>query len=193
LKVLIIDNYDSFVYNLAQYVGELGAKLLVYRNDQLTLKKALRLKPDRIIISPGPGIPSHPKYFGVCSQIIRYLSPKVPTFGVCLGHQGIVWAFGGKIIKASRVMHGKTSFIWHDSRGVFKGLESPLEVARYHSLIAEKTSLPRCLAVTAVSLDSGEIMGVRHMEYPIEGVQFHPESILTHHGKQMVKNFLDGW
>jgi anthranilate synthase component 2 len=193
MKVLVIDNYDSFVYNLAQYVGELGAEPLVYRNDQLTLKKALRLKPDKIIISPGPGTPSQPRYFGVCSQIIRHLSPKVPTLGVCLGHQGIVWTFGGRIVRAGRVMHGKTSPVWHDGRGVFKGVENPIQATRYHSLVAERASLPRCLAVTAVSLDDGEIMGVRHVEYPIEGVQFHPESIMTRGGKQMVKNFLDGW
>jgi len=193
MKVLVIDNYDSFVYNLAQYVGELGAEPLVYRNDQLTLKKALRLKPDKIIISPGPGTPSQPRYFGVCSQIIRHLSPKVPTLGVCLGHQGIIWTFGGKIVRAGRVMHGKTSLVWHDGRGVFKGVENPIQATRYHSLVAERASLPKCLAVTAVSLDDGEIMGVRHVEYPVEGVQFHPESILTRGGKQMVKNFLDGW
>jgi len=193
MKVLVIDNYDSFVYNLAQYVGELGAEPLVYRNDQLTLKKALRLKPDKIIISPGPGTPSQPRYFGVCSQIIRHLSPKVPTLGVCLGHQGIVWTFGGRIVRAGRVMHGKTSPVWHDGRGIFKGVENPIQATRYHSLVAERASLPRCLAVTAVSLDDGEIMGVRHVEYPIEGVQFHPESILTRGGKRMVKNFLDWW
>jgi anthranilate synthase component 2 len=193
MKVLVIDNYDSFVYNLAQYVGELGAEPLVYRNDQLTLKKALRLRPDKIIISPGPGTPSQLKYFGVCSQIIRHLSPQVPTLGVCLGHQGIIWTFGGKIVRAGRVMHGKTSLVWHDGRGIFKGVENPIQATRYHSLVAERASLPRCLAVTAVSLDDGEIMGVRHVEYPIEGVQFHPESILTRCGKQIVKNFLDGW
>jgi anthranilate synthase component 2 len=193
MKVLVIDNYDSFVYNLAQYVGELGAEPLVYRNDQLTLKKALRLKPDKIIISPGPGIPSQLKYFGVCSQIIKHLSPKVPMLGVCLGHQGIIWTFGGRIVRAGRVMHGKTSPVWHDGRGIFKGVENPIRATRYHSLVAERASLPRCLAVTAISLDDGEIMGVRHVEYPIEGVQFHPESILTRCGKQMVKNFLDGW
>jgi anthranilate synthase component 2 len=193
MKVLIIDNYDSFVYNLAQYVGELGAEPLVYRNDQLTLKKALKLKPDRVIISPGPGTPSQPRYFGVCSQIIRHLSPKVPTLGVCLGHQGIIWTFGGKIVRAGRVMHGKTSLVWHDGKGIFKGVENPIQATRYHSLVAERASLPRCLTVTAVSLDDGEIMGVRHVEYPIEGVQFHPESILTRCGKQIVKNFLDGW
>ena len=193
MKVLIIDNYDSFVYNLAQYVGELGAEPLVYRNDQLTLKKALKLKPDRVIISPGPGTPSQPRYFGVCSQIIRHLSPKVPTLGVCLGHQGIIWTFGGKIVRAGRVMHGKTSLVWHDGRGIFKGVENPIQATRYHSLVAERASLPRCLAVTAVSLDDGEIMGVRHVGHSIEGVQFHPESILTRCGKQIVKNFLDGW
>jgi len=193
LKVLIIDNYDSFVYNLAQYVGELGAEPLVYRNNQITLKKAVKLNPDRIIISPGPGSPSQPRYFGVCPQIIRHLSPKVPTLGVCLGHQGIIWVFGGKIVRAGRIMHGKASLIQHDGKGVFKGVENPLQAARYHSLVAEKASLPRCLTVTAFSLDDGEIMGVRHVEYPIEGLQFHPESILTHCGKQIIKNFLDGW
>lgn len=192
MKVLIIDNYDSFVYNLAQYVGELGAEPLIYRNDQLTLKKALKLKPDKVVISPGPGAPSQLRYFGVCSQIIRHLSPKVPTLGVCLGHQGIIWTFGGKIVRAGRVMHGKTSLVWHDGRGIFKGVENPIQATRYHSLVAERASLPRCLAVTAVSLDDGEIMGVRHVGHPIEGVQFHPESILTPCGKQIVKNFLDG-
>ena len=193
MKVLIIDNYDSFVYNLAQYVGELGAEPLVYRNNQITLKKAVKLNPERIIISPGPGSPSQPRYFGVCPQIIRHLSPKVPTLGVCLGHQGIIWVFGGKIVRAGRIMHGKASLIQHDGKGVFKGVENPLQAARYHSLVAEKASLPRCLTVTAFSLDDGEIMGVRHVEYPIEGLQFHPESILTHCGKQIIKNFLDGW
>jgi anthranilate synthase component 2 len=193
LKVLIIDNYDSFVYNLAQYVGELGAEPLVYRNNKITLKKAVELNPDRIIISPGPGSPSQPRYFGVCPQIIRHLSPKVSTLGVCLGHQGIVWVFGGKIVRAGKIMHGKASLIRHDGKGVFKGVENPLQVARYHSLVAEKASLPRCLTITAFSLDDGEIMGVRHVEYPIEGLQFHPESILTRCGKQIIKNFLDGW
>jgi anthranilate synthase component 2 len=193
LKVLIIDNYDSFVYNLAQYLGELGAEPLVYRNNKITLKKAVKLNPDRIIISPGPGSPSQPRYFGVCPQIIRHLSPKVLTLGVCLGHQGIVWVFGGKIVRAGRIMHGKASLIRHDGKGVFKGVENPLQAARYHSLVAEKASLPRCLTITAFSLDDGEIMGVRHVEYPIEGLQFHPESILTRCGKQIIKNFLDGW
>jgi anthranilate synthase component 2 len=191
LKVLIIDNYDSFVYNLAQYVGELGAEPLVYRNNKITLRRAVRLNPDRIIISPGPGDPSQPRYFGVCPQIIKHLSPKIPTLGVCLGHQGIVWVFGGRIVRASRIMHGKTSLIRHDGKGIFKDVENPLQAARYHSLVAEKASLPKCLIVTAFSLDDGEIMGVRHMEYPIEGLQFHPESILTYCGKQIIKNFLD--
>ena len=193
MKVLIIDNYDSFVYNLAQYVGELGAEPLVYRNNKITLRRAVRLNPDRIIISPGPGDPSQPRYFGVCPQIIKHLSPKIPTLGVCLGHQGIVWVFGGRIVRASRIMHGKTSLIRHDGKGIFKDVENPLQAARYHSLVAEKASLPKCLIVTAFSLDDGEIMGVRHMEYPIEGLQFHPESILTYCGKQIIKNFLDRW
>ncbi|MBS7647725.1 MAG: aminodeoxychorismate/anthranilate synthase component II [Candidatus Bathyarchaeia archaeon] len=193
MKVLIIDNYDSFVYNLAQYIGELGAKPIVYRNDQITLIRAVKLKPDRVMISPGPGTPEEPKFFGICSQIIKHMGPKVPTLGVCLGHQGIVYSFGGKIVRASRVMHGKTSPIKHDGKGIFKGVKNPIQATRYHSLVADKGNLPECLSVTAVSLDDGEIMGVRHEHYPIEGVQFHPESIITEHGKAMLKNFLDGW
>jgi anthranilate synthase component 2 len=193
MKVLIIDNYDSFVYNIAQYVGELGAKPIVYRNDQITVRRAVRLKPDRIIISPGPGTPEEPKYFGVCLQIIRSISRKIPTLGVCLGHQGIVWAFGGRIVRAKRVMHGKTSIIKHDGEGVFRGIKNPFQAARYHSLVVDGSTLPECFKITAVSLDDGEIMGVRHKLYPIESVQFHPESILTEQGKDILKNFLEGW
>ncbi|MBC7218867.1 MAG: aminodeoxychorismate/anthranilate synthase component II [Hadesarchaea archaeon] len=192
MRVLVIDNYDSFVYNLAQYVGELGAEPMVLRNDQISLKTAEELRPDRIIISPGPGTPEQTKYFGACLDILKQMSPKIPTLGVCLGHQGIVVAFGGKIVRASRLMHGKTSPIEHDGRGIYRGIKNPIQATRYHSLVVDKTSLPGCLAVTAVSLDDSEIMGIRHRLYPIEGVQFHPESIITEQGKKMLKNFLDG-
>lgn len=192
MKVLIIDNYDSFVYNLVQYVGEQGAEPLVYRNDEITLKKAAKLHPDRIIISPGPGTPEDTRYFGVCSEILRNLSYRISTLGVCLGHQGIISTFGGKIAAAKSLKHGKTSLIKHDGRGVFRGMENPFMAARYHSLVGDREALPPCLEITAESLDGGEVMAVRHVEYPIEGVQFHPESILTRGGKKMIKNFLDG-
>ena len=193
MRVLVIDNYDSFVYNLAQYLGELGATPLVYRNDQLTIKKVERLKPERIVISPGPGTPEEPRYFGICSQILRQLSPKIPTLGVCLGHQGIAWVFGARIIRAKRVMHGKKSKIKHDGKGIFRGIKNPLEAARYHSLVVDPATLPSCFEVSAISLDDGEIMGIRHKIYPIEGLQFHPESIITEEGKGILKNFLEGW
>jgi anthranilate synthase component 2 len=193
MKVLVIDNYDSFVYNLVQYIGKLGGKPTVYRNDKITLERAMELDPERIVISPGPGNPEERRYFGVCSQILRVMSPKIPTLGVCLGHQGIVATFGGKIKRARRLMHGKTSFIRHDGKGIFKGVKNPICATRYHSLVVDGNSLPDCLEVTAVSLDDGEIMGVRHVAYPIEGVQFHPESILTEFGKEIIRNFLYGW
>jgi len=192
MKVLVIDNYDSFVYNLVQYVGELGVNPIVYRNDEISLKRAMKLRPDRIILSPGPGTPEDIRYFGVCSEILRTLSPNVPTLGVCLGHQGIISTFGGKIIRAKRLMHGKTSMIKHDGKGVFKGVDNPFEATRYHSLVGDRRTLPSCLEITAESIDDEEIMGVRHVEYPIEGVQFHPESILTTLGKRIIKNFLEG-
>jgi anthranilate synthase component 2 len=191
LKVLVIDNYDSFVYNLVQYIGELGGEAVVYRNDQVTLKQAMKLKPDRIIISPGPGTPEETRYFGVCSAILKHMSHKIPTLGVCLGHQGIIYTFGGRIVGAKRLMHGKTSSIKHDGEGIFKGVKNPFTATRYHSLVGDVRSLPPCLKITAKSLDDGEIMGVRHVTYPIEGVQFHPESILCEDGKLVIKNFLD--
>jgi len=191
LKVLVIDNYDSFVYNLVQYIGELGGDPVVYRNDQITLKEAMKADPEKIVISPGPGDPQNPKYFGVCSEILKEMSPKVSTLGVCLGHQGIIATYGGRVVRAGKVVHGKPSIIEHDGKGLFKGIASPLEATRYHSLVGEKDSIPECLEVTAFSLDDGEIMGVRHVEYPIEGVQFHPESILTIEGKRMITNFLE--
>jgi anthranilate synthase component 2 len=193
MKVLVIDNYDSFVYDLVQYMGELKAKPIVYRNDKITLKMARRLKPDRILISPGPGTPEEKRYFGVSLQILTHISPKIPTLGVCLGHQGIVSAFGGRVVRAKNIMHGKTSLIKHDGEGVFRNVKNPIQAARYHSLVVDGTALPNCFKVTAVALDDGEIMGVRHNVYPIEGVQFHPESIITEQGKEILKNFLNGW
>lgn len=192
MRVLIIDNYDSFVYNLAQYVGETADHVLVRRNDELTVDGAREIQPDRIIISPGPGTPSDARYFGHCTAILQTLSREVPTLGVCLGHQGIVHAFGGKIVGARRIRHGKTSPVRHDGRGVFRGITSPFEATRYHSLVAERQSLPEVLQVSAESLDDHEIMGVRHKQLPIEGVQFHPESILTAPGRNLVANFLEG-
>ena len=189
---MVIDNYDSFVYNIVQYIGELGAKPMVYRNDELTVKKVLSLKPDRIVISPGPGTPEDGRYFGVCPEILRRISPKIPTLGVCLGHQGIVSAFGGRLRRAKRIMHGKISPVEHDGEGIFKGIKNPIQVARYHSLVVDEGSLPSCFKITAIALDDGEIMGIRHVSYPIEGVQFHPESIVTEWGRNLLKNFLDG-
>jgi len=191
LKVLVIDNYDSFVYNLVQCIGELGAETIVYRNDQVTLNQVEELKPDRIVISPGPGSPEDERCFGVCKKLLERVSPKTPTLGVCLGHQGIIYTFGGKVVPAKHLMHGKTSRIRHDGKGIFKGVRNPFTATRYHSLAGEKPSIPSCLAVTAESLDDGEVMGVRHVKYPIEGVQFHPESILCEDGKLIIKNFLD--
>ena len=191
MKTLVIDNYDSFVYNLVQYVGELGGEPIVYRNDQLSIDMAKKLQPDRIIISPGPGTPEDPKYFGTCSAILKQMSPKIPTLGVCLGAQGIVHIFGGKIVRAKKLMHGKTSMIKHDGKTIFKNVRNPLQATRYHSLVAEKITMPSCLKVTAEALDDSEVMGVRHIVYPIEGIQFHPESILTEDGMKIIKNFLD--
>jgi len=192
VKVLVIDNYDSFVYNLVQYIGELGGEPVVYRNDQINLKQAMQLKPQRIVISPGPGTPEETRYFGVCSTILQQMSCKIPTLGVCLGNQGIIYVFGGKIVQARRLMHGKTSRIKHDGKGVFEGVKNPFTATRYHSLVGDRSSIPSCLKITAESTDDGEIMGVRHRTYPIEGVQFHPESILCEDGKKIIKNFLAG-
>ncbi len=191
MKVLVIDNYDSFVYNLVQYVGDLGGRPVVYRNNLISLRKAKSMKPSHIIVSPGPGTPEDPHYFGVCLSILKEMSPKVPTLGVCLGHQGIAYAFGGKVIRAKRPVHGKTSIIKHDERGIFVNVENPITATRYHSLVADNATLPLALEVTARSLDDDEIMGIRHVEYPIEGVQFHPESIMTTAGRTIIKNFLE--
>lgn len=184
--ILVIDNYDSFTYNLVQYLGELGAQTRVFRNDQITLSGIARLKPSRLLISPGPG---NPDEAGISLAAIEHFAGKLPILGVCLGHQAIGQVFGGKVVRAKRIMHGKTSEIFHDNKGVFKGLPQPFTATRYHSLIVEKKSLPKILTISAWTKE-GEIMGLRHKKYPIEGVQFHPESILTEAGKQLLANFL---
>ncbi len=191
MRALVIDNYDSFVYNLVQYIGEMGTEVTVYRNDKVTLEQVQHLKPDRIIISPGPGNPEDERYFGVCRAILQQVSPKTPTLGVCLGHQGIFSAFGGRVVSAKRLMHGKTSKIKHDGKGIFRGVENPFSATRYHSLAGDESTIPACLEISAVSMEDGEIMGVRHRDFPINGVQFHPESILCEDGKLMIKNFLE--
>ncbi len=185
--LLMIDNYDSFTYNLVQYFGELGEDVHTYRNDEITLEKITALKPDRICISPGPCTPNEA---GVSVPLLQNFAGKLPILGVCLGHQSIGAAFGGKIIRAQQVMHGKTSVIQHTGTGVFKSIPNPYTVIRYHSLAIERSSLPDCLEVTAWTED-GEIMAVRHKEFAIEGVQFHPESILSEHGHALLKNFLE--
>jgi anthranilate synthase component 2 len=190
MKILIIDNFDSFVYNLAQYIGNLDADPIVYRNDAITLRKITQMKPDKIIISPGPGTPADPKYFGICLEIIKKIGVTTPTLGVCLGHQGIAYAFGGVIVPAKTIMHGKTSLIQHDSDGIFDGVTNPLRATRYHSLVCQSKNFPKCLQITAKSLEDGEIMGLKHREYPIYGVQFHPESILTTEGMKIMSNFI---
>jgi len=185
--LLVIDNYDSFTYNLVQYFGELGATLLVKRNDEITLEEIAALNPERICISPGPCTPSEA---GISSEVIRQFSPGRPILGVCLGHQCMGEVFGGDVVRADRLMHGKTSMIHHDGRGVFKGLSQPFEATRYHSLIVKRDTLPDSLLITAETAEN-EIMGLRHREFPLHGVQFHPESILTVEGKQLLKNFLE--
>ncbi|MFY9250392.1 MAG: aminodeoxychorismate/anthranilate synthase component II [Vulcanococcus sp.] len=191
--LLVLDNYDSFTFNLVQYLGELAADhpitedLRVERNDALSLEQVRELNPDAILISPGPGDPDQS---GVCLEVLRELSPRIPTLGVCLGHQSIAQVYGGKVIRAKELMHGKTSPVLHEGAGVFAGLPNPLTATRYHSLIAERESLPDCLEITAW-LEDGTIMGLRHREYPhLQGVQFHPESVLTQSGHQLLGNFL---
>jgi len=185
--ILMIDNYDSFTYNLVQYMGELGAELEVYRNDEISLSEIEQRTPEKIVISPGPCTPSKA---GISKEVIQHFAGKIPLLGVCLGHQSVVEAFGGEIIKAKKLMHGKTSMISHDDKTIFKGLPNPFAATRYHSLVVNRANLPECFEITAES-DDGEIMGVRHKELSIEGVQFHPESILTVHGKDLLKNFID--
>ncbi len=184
--ILMIDNYDSFTYNLVQYLGVLGAEVEVRRNDKVTLDEIETMKPERIVISPGPGIPQSA---GITISMIERFHPKVPILGVCLGHQAIGAAFGGRVLHAARIMHGKTSEISHDSKGVFRDLPDPITATRYHSLAVERKSLPSCLEVSAEAED-GEIMGLRHRQYPVEGIQFHPESILTKEGMNILRNFL---
>jgi anthranilate synthase/aminodeoxychorismate synthase-like glutamine amidotransferase len=185
--VLVIDNYDSFVYNLVQYLGELGAEPLVHRNDDLTVAEALDLRPDLVLLSPGPG---RPEDSGIlCEAVTAFADRDVPVFGVCLGLQAIGHVFGGEVVRAGELMHGKTSFVRHHGEGVFAGLPSPLEATRYHSLVVARDGLPDRLEVTAET-DDGTIMGLRHRELPVEGVQFHPESILTQHGHDLLRNFL---
>ena len=184
--ILVIDNYDSFTYNLVQYLGELGANPVVFRNDEITINKIKKLKPSKIIISPGPGMP---KDAGISKSVIKEFSGRIPILGVCLGHQCIGEVFGGKVVGASRIMHGKTSLVYHTKKGIFKRVKSPFEATRYHSLVIEKKSVPSVLDVVAKTKQK-EIMGVKHKVYPTWGVQFHPESILTKEGKRILNNFL---
>ena len=186
--ILMIDNYDSFTYNLVQYLGELGAQVEVFRNDGISIGEIEALKPSRIVISPGPCTPNEA---GITLGLIGKFAGRVPILGVCLGHQAIGQAFGGKVVRAKRVMHGKNSRIRHDGKGVFAGLPDSFSATRYHSLVVERATLPECLAVSAESED-GEIMGLRHRALPVEGVQFHPEAMLTEHGHAMLRNFLKG-
>ncbi len=186
--ILMIDNYDSFTYNLVQYLGELGQEVITYRNDRINLDQMRDLRPDRIVISPGPGIP---RDAGICVELVRAEGSRTPILGVCLGHQSIGAAYGGQIVRADRVMHGKTSLIYHDGKGIFLGLDNPFVGGRYHSLIIQRENLPGCLEISAQTQD-GEIMAVRHREHPVEGIQFHPESILTPDGMKILRNFLNG-
>ena len=188
VQLLMIDNYDSFTYNLVQYLGELGADVEVRRNDAVTVEDVLALAPERIVISPGPCTPNEA---GITLELLERLSGKVPILGVCLGHQAIGQAFGGNVVRASQVMHGKVSRIRHDGQGVFAGIPDDFVATRYHSLVIERSSLPDCLALTAQAED-GEIMGVRHRSLAVEGVQFHPEAMLTEHGHRLLENFLKG-
>ncbi|GIP19628.1 glutamine amidotransferase [Paenibacillus montaniterrae] len=184
--ILVIDNYDSFTYNLVQYLGQLGQEIIVKRNDEIDMAGIEELAPDHIMISPGPCSPNEA---GISLETIEHFKGKIPIIGICLGHQSIGQAFGGDVIRAEQLMHGKTSQIIHDGKGVFEGLPSPLTATRYHSLIVSRETLPDCLEITAET-ETGEIMGLRHKEYPIEGLQFHPESIITEHGLRMLENFL---
>ena len=185
--ILMIDNYDSFTYNLVQYLGELGADVVVHRNDKITFKDIEQLNPEKIVISPGP---CTPEKAGISIETVRYFGGKIPLLGVCLGHQSIASAFGGEIIKAKKLMHGKTAMVTHDNKHLFKGLPNPFKATRYHSLVLNKNTVPEEFEVTATS-DDGEIMGIRHKNIFIEGVQFHPESILTTSGKDLLQNFLN--
>ncbi len=190
MKFLIIDNYDSFVYNIAQLLGELGVSSDVVRNDKITIDEIKKQDYDAIVISPGPGTPEDERYFGVCTKIITELGPTRPILGICLGHQGIIHAFGGKVVNAGHVRHGKTSPIQYSESPLFKGVQNPFKATRYHSLVGDKTIIPDVLEVTAIALDDNEIMAVRHKKYLVEGVQFHPESVMTGEGKKILSNFV---
>ena len=190
MRFLIIDNYDSFVYNIAQYLGELGVDCDVKRNDKITIEEIKEKNYDAIIISPGPGTPEDKKYFGVCTDVIKEIGPTKPILGVCLGHQGIIHAFGGKVTNAGCVRHGKTSPIKHVEDPLFRGMKNPFRATRYHSLVGDKTIIPDSLKVIATAEDDKEVMAVRHKDYLIEGVQFHPESIMTEDGKKILSNFI---
>jgi len=190
LKFLIIDNYDSFVYNIAQYLGELGVDSDVIRNDKITLEQIKQKNYDAIIISPGPGTPEDKKYFGVCSEVIKEIGPIIPILGICLGHQGIIDAYGGKVTNAGCVRHGKTSPVKHTNSELFQNIKNPFKATQYHSLVGDKTIIPNILEITATASDDGEIMAVKHKKYLIEGVQFHPESIMTEDGKKILENFI---
>jgi len=191
MKFLIIDNYDSFVYNIAQYLGELGVDCEVIRNDKITLEQIKQNNYDGIIISPGPGTPEDKKYFGICSNVIKDIGSTTPILGVCLGHQGIIHAFGGKITNAGCVRHGKTSLVKHTNSKLFQNVKNPFRATRYHSLVGDKTIIPDILQVIATANDDGEVMAITHKEYLIQGVQFHPESIMTEDGKQILENFIN--
>jgi anthranilate synthase component 2 len=190
LRILVIDNYDSFVYNIVQILGELNIQTLVERNDRIGSSSARKMNPDGIVISPGPGHPADRRYFGNCIDIIVNIGPTTPILGVCLGHEGIVNAFGGSIINAKNIRHGKTSPIEYQSGKLFENISNPFKATRYHSLVADPNNIPFCLEITAKALDDGEIMGVRHKQYPIEGIQFHPESVLTADGPMIFQNFI---
>ncbi|MBI1662971.1 MAG: aminodeoxychorismate/anthranilate synthase component II [Nitrosopumilus sp.] len=191
MKFLIIDNYDSFVYNIAQYLGELGVDCDVIRNDKITLNQIQEKNYDAIIISPGPGTPEDKKYFGVCSDVIKDMGSNTPILGVCLGHQGIIDAFGGKVTNAECVRHGKISPVDHVDSKLFKDVKNPFRATRYHSLVGDKTIIPEVLKVTATASDDGEVMAIEHKDYLIQGVQFHPESIMTEDGKKILSNFIN--
>jgi anthranilate synthase component 2 len=190
-KILIIDNYDSFVYNIAQLLGKLSTEPVVFRNDKLSINDIKKMQPDGIVLSPGPGHPADKKSFGICGDIIERIGPSIPVLGVCLGHQGIVHVYGGKVINARVVRHGKTSEIEYMDNELFRKLANPFVATRYHSLVASRDNFPACLEVTAISLDDQEIMGLKHKKYPIYGVQFHPESVLTKNGYHILENFID--
>lgn len=187
--ILIIDNYDSFTYNLYQYIGEIYTHMKVVRNDEITVDEIAGLNPDGIILSPGPGTPDKA---GICVDVVKEYAGKIPILGICLGHQAIGYAFGGKVVRAENIMHGKTSKLKHNGEKLFKGIKTPLEVMRYHSLIVDKNSLAEELEITAESLDDNVIMGLKHKKYEVYGLQFHPESIITEEGKKIIKNFVEG-